>query len=122
MVTCKEVQNSMEQFDKEILSLKDEENFCSHVHNCPDCREEMELYYIISYGLLDDNENTVIDERYAEYYNSLDFKGLVDAKLENSQDKCMFFRNWTRFNQMRYLFVMGAMGLTFLAGIIILFF
>ena len=56
MDNCKEIQSRIESFEHGNLSLKDEEAFTNHILNCADCREEMEIYYIILYGLEDDNE------------------------------------------------------------------
>ena len=56
MDNCKEIQCRIESFEHGNLSLKNEEAFTNHILNCADCREEMEIYYIISYGLDDDNE------------------------------------------------------------------
>jgi len=82
----------------------------------------MELFYIISYGLDDEGETIAKDKKYSEFYESFDFKGLVDKKLMNSKEKCDFYKQWFRFNRFRYLYVMSVMGLTFAAGVIILFF
>ena len=55
MDNCKEIQNMIDSFEHGNLSLKNEEVFTHHILNCNDCREEMEIYYIILYGLDDDN-------------------------------------------------------------------
>ena len=47
MDNCKEIQSRIESFEHGNLSLKDEEAFTNHILNCADCREEMEIYYII---------------------------------------------------------------------------
>ena len=59
MDNCKEIQSRIESFEHGNLSLKDEEAFTNHILKCADCREEMEIYYIISYGLDDDNEKEI---------------------------------------------------------------
>ena len=47
MNKCKEYQMMIPDFHKEMLNYKDEIMFLDHVTDCEDCREEMEIYYII---------------------------------------------------------------------------
>ena len=47
MDNCKEIQSMIDSFEHGNLSLKNEEAFTHHILNCDDCREEMEIYYII---------------------------------------------------------------------------
>lgn len=119
MDNCKEIQSMIECFEADRLSLKDEEAFTQHMLNCDDCREEMEIYYIISYGLDDNNENKIENSRYSEYLDAFDFTGLVEQKLMDSEEKCIFLRQWTHFTRVRYIFVTVVMVLTaLLLGII----
>ena len=82
MDNCKEIQSRIESFEHGNLSLKDEEAFTNHILNCADCREEMEIYYIILYGLEDDNEKRTENSRYSAYLDAFDFTGLVEQKLK----------------------------------------
>lgn len=90
MDNCKEIQCRIESFEHGNLSLKNEEAFTNHILNCADCREEMEIYYIISYGLDDDNEKKMENSKYSDYLDAFDFTGLVEQKLKDSEDKCLF--------------------------------
>ena len=122
MDNCKEIQSRIESFEHGNLSLKDEEAFTNHILNCADCREEMEIYYIILYGLEDDNEKRTENSRYSAYLDAFDFTGLVEQKLKDSEAKCLFLRQWTHFTRVRYIFVSTVMVLTALLLIIIKFF
>lgn len=122
MDNCKEIQSRIECFEQGKLSLKNEEAFTNHILGCSDCREEMEIYYIISYGLDDDEENRTIDSQYVSFLDSFDFTGLVEQKLKDSKQKCEFISQWSHFNRLRYFFVSGVMALTTLLLIIIRFF
>ena len=55
MDNCKQIQKMIKDYDKGNLSLKQEEQFIQHILNCEDCKEELEIYYIVSYGLDEDN-------------------------------------------------------------------
>ena len=122
MDNCKEIQSRIESFEHGNLSLKDEEAFTNHILNCADCREEMEIYYIILYGLEDDSEKRTENIRYSAYLDAFDFTGLVEQKLKDSEAKCLFLRQWTHFTRVRYIFVSTVMVLTALLLIIIKFF
>lgn len=98
MDNCKEIQSRIESFEHGNLSLKDEEAFTNHILNCADCREEMEIYYIILYGLEDDSEKRTENSRYSAYLDAFDFTGLVEQKLKDSEAKCLFLRQWTHFS------------------------
>ena len=113
MDNCKEIQSRIESFEHGNLSLKDEEAFTNHIHNCADCREEMEIYYI---------EKRTENSSYSAYLDAFDFTGLVEQKLKDSEAKCLFLRQWTHFTRVRYIFVSTVMVLTALLLIIIKFF
>ena len=85
MDNCKEIQNMIDSFEHGNLSLKNEEAFTHHILNCNDCREEMEIYYIILYGLDDDNEKSIENSSYSEYLDAFDFTGLVEQKLKDNR-------------------------------------
>lgn len=66
MDNCKQIQKMIKDYDKGNLSLKQEEQFIQHILNCEDCKEELEIYYIVSYGLDEDNIS-----KYPSSYQSL---------------------------------------------------
>ena len=82
----------------------------------------MEIYYIILYGLDDDNEKSIENSSYSEYLDAFHFTGLVEQKLKDSEARCLFLRQWSHFTRVRYLFVTAVMILTALLLIIIKFF
>ena len=51
MNACKNYQKMIKDYDEGRLSLKQEEKFINHIIHCNDCKEELEIYYIVSYGL-----------------------------------------------------------------------
>jgi len=93
---CKDFQKKFEDFDYSRLSFKANEEFVKHVADCPDCREELEIYYILKYGLSEDEvileqihreEEKNVKEKFKSLFNSLDFEGIVDLKLKVETDK-----------------------------------
>lgn len=81
---CKEIQKMIVPFHKRALSIEYEELFADHIEQCPDCREELEIYYIIEYGLSEEEDLIVEDEDDARLIEQFDFKGLVELKLGQS--------------------------------------
>ena len=83
---CKQIQKSIGAFDKNQLSIKDEEIFVNHILGCKECQEELEIYYIVEYGLAEDDVNLDFgSEEYKTLIESYNFKGLVDKKLNDSK-------------------------------------
>ena len=64
MADCKKVQKMIGKFDHGQLDIKQEEFFIQHVESCKDCREEFEIYYIVAYGLSEDEIALVVNSKY----------------------------------------------------------
>lgn len=100
MQDCKDIQKMIVPFAKGTLSLKNEENFVKHLEFCEDCREEFEIYYIVAYGLSDEEDERSIQPEYRKLLERYDFKGLVDLKLKNSAKRTEKVR---RMNKITFL-------------------
>lgn len=116
MADCKEFQKMMEPFDRRELQLGDEEKFVKHIRDCADCREELEIHYIIQYGLGESEDFGEISEEYRELIEHFDFKGLVDLKLENSESMTVKVRQHNK----NMKFCIGLSDLLLLLTMIIL--
>ena len=83
---CKQIQKLIGAFDKDQLSIKEEEIFVDHILGCKECQEELEIYYIVEYGLAEDDLNLDYGlKEYKDLIESYNFKGLVDKKLKDSK-------------------------------------
>ena len=83
---CKQIQKLIGAFDKNQLSIKEEEIFADHILGCKECQEELEIYYIVEYGLADDDVNLNYGlDVYKKLIESYNFRGLVDKKLNDSK-------------------------------------
>ena len=87
MKDCLYYQSLFKAYQNNELSLKDEEDFSWHLKECKGCREELEMEYIIEYGL-EDSKISGNDIRYSNFIEGYDFIGLVDSKLSDSIDYC----------------------------------
>ena len=97
MADCKKVQKMIGKFDHGQLDIKQEEFFIQHVESCKDCREEFEIYYIVAYGLSEDENTVAVAKCYQKLVEQYDFKGLVELKLKNSRAKLEKLKSWNRF-------------------------
>jgi hypothetical protein len=121
MYKCKDYQTWIKQYDRYELSLKQEESFVKHINSCPDCREELEIYYIYTYGINeDDNDDAIILPQYKKYFESYDFTGLVDRRLKDSEHNCNMEHRWNRASIIRFIYVNACMALLMIMLIFIL--
>lgn len=77
-MTCLQIQNQIMAFINDELSTKELEEFILHIQKCPDCREELEVYYALITAMkqLDEDKNL-----------SEDFGVELNEKIEKSQDR-----------------------------------
>ena len=121
MNACKNYQNMIKDYDSGRLSLKQEERFIEHIMNCDDCKEELEIYYIVSYGL-DENYNvSELPEDIKNCIDSYDFKTLVELKLKKSIEQCNQIHQWNNNIKRMHIFINILMLMTFVIYIIIRF-
>lgn len=121
MSDCKYFQNLIHAFEHDKLSLKSRELFIEHLDNCKDCREELEIYYLIEYGLNDTtiNSNNI---KYKPYIDVLDFKRVVESKLKDARQNVKDIKSMNNFMNLCLFSVEIIMILTIVVITIILFF
>ena len=86
---CNKVQGMITQFINNKLSLKEMEVFIDHVEGCPECREELEVYYALLTAMrqLDEDKNLTSD-----------FHKELKQKLEQSKEK-IFHAKFTYYRK-----------------------
>jgi len=113
---CKQIQNLIGSFDKHQLSIKEEEIFVDHILGCKECQEELEIYYIVEYGLAADD--AILDyglDEYKKLIESYNFRGLVNKKLSDSKLSILKYRKKQYFiriaiiTSLLFVFVAGAL-------------
>lgn len=121
MSECKYFQNLIHAFENDKLSLKSRELFVEHLDNCKDCREELEIYYLIEYGL---NDTTIHSDniKYKPYIDVLDFKRVVECKLKDAKQDIKDIKSMNNFMNLCLFSVEIIMILTIVVIMIILFF
>ena len=122
MNVCKNYQNMIKDYDEGKLSLKQEERFIKHIMVCDDCKEELEIYYIVTYGLDENYDVKKLPDDIKSCIDSYDFKTLVDLKLRNSVEQCRQVRQWNHNMRIMYAVIDAIMLLMILVCIIIRFY
>lgn len=122
MNACKNYQKMIKDYDEGRLSLKQEEKFINHIIHCNDCKEELEIYYIVSYGLDENYDENKIPDDIKNCIDSYDFKTLVELKLKKSIEQCKMIRQWNHDMKMMHAFINIIMVLMFIVCIIIRFY
>lgn len=122
MNACKNYQKMIKDYDEGRLSLKQEEKFINHIIHCNDCKEELEIYYIVSYGLDENYDENKIPDDIKNCIDSYDFKTLVELKLKKSIEQCKMTRKWNHDMKMMHAFINIIMVLMFIVCIIIRFY
>ena len=77
-MTCVEAEKMVVPYMKDELSPTELEDFLDHIHTCENCREELEIHYMVDVGLkkLDEADGTYdivgdLKRKGAESYRSL---------------------------------------------------
>ena len=122
MNACKNYQKMIKDYDEGRLSLKQEEKFINHIIHCNDCKEELEIYYIVSYGLDENYDENKIPDDIKNCIDSYDFKTLVELKLKKSIEQCKMTRQWHHDMKLMHAFINIIMVLMFIVCIIIRFY
>ena len=67
---CRDFQKNIPGIIKKSIPVEDMAELIEHVENCKDCYDELETYYVIQYGLEDNNDD-----------ESMDFVGRLERNL-----------------------------------------
>lgn len=59
-MTCEEAEKLVGPYINDQLSMTELEDFIDHIESCENCREELEIYYMVDVGLkkLDEDDGT----------------------------------------------------------------
>ena len=79
---CREAQRLVMPYIQDDLTPEELEGFLEHVESCPDCREELEIYFTVALGLRQLDEGS----------GSYNIKGELEAALEESRRQVRFRR------------------------------
>lgn len=60
-MNCSDARKKIIPYIKNQLSMNDILNFIRHIEECSDCKDELEIYYILEHGLSDEEEEVSFD-------------------------------------------------------------
>ena len=99
-MTCREAQQMVMPYINHQLSDEELEAFLLHIEECPDCREELEIYFTVDYGIRQLDDDT----------GAYDIAGALKKSLEQAREHVHCMRVLAVF---RYIFgTLSALSLT----------
>ena len=60
-MTCKDVEKLIPIFIKDELNYRELEQFIDHIENCPDCKEEMSIQFLVTEGMVRLEDGSAFD-------------------------------------------------------------
>lgn len=76
-LTCKEAESLVMPYIRNELTDEELQEFLEHIEHCPECREELEIYFTVDVGIRQLDSETGI-------YN---IKGALEAAIEQSRQR-----------------------------------
>lgn len=73
-MTCREAERLVTPYIRGELSDEQLEQFLEHIRTCPDCKEELEIYYTVEVGIQQLDEDN----------GNFNIKGALEETLEHS--------------------------------------
>ncbi|HHT89313.1 MAG TPA: zf-HC2 domain-containing protein [Clostridiales bacterium] len=98
MMTCTEAQSIITAFINDELNISELEEFILHMESCPECREELEVYYALLTAMkqLDEDKNL-----------SDDYSQELKEKIEHTQERIIHLRyNYYRKKGVLFLIIL----------------
>lgn len=77
-MTCSKAQSLITPYINDELNIKESEEFIHHIFSCPECKEELEVYYALLTAMKQLDEDKILSD---------DFNMELSAKLEHTQEK-----------------------------------
>lgn len=93
-MTCLEAQRLITAFINDQLSIEQLEAFLSHVNSCPDCMEELEVYYALLTAMKQlDEEKNLSNDYHIELLDRMKHleDRIVHAKFVKIRKRILFF-------------------------------
>lgn len=91
---CRDAQKFIMPFIRNDIEIEDEENFINHVSECKECRDELEIYAILEYGLSDEYDNEI---------QSFDFKQVIQDKIDRQKKQIENYNILKSFGGFAYI-------------------
>lgn len=92
-MNCLDFQSEITRYINNDLSFKEKENFIAHLKTCDNCRDELEIYYIVMTSLRQmDNNNEVTNDFKSSFENNIrnSEKELVRRRYERLRRRITF--------------------------------
>lgn len=81
-MTCKEAERLVMPYIRDELTDEELREFLEHLETCPDCREELEIYFTVEAGIRQLESET----------GNYNIKGALESALEHSSQRLQAIR------------------------------
>lgn len=81
-MTCKEMEKLVMPYINDDLTDEELQEFLEHMESCPDCREELEIYFTVDVGIRQ------LDSETGNY----NIRGALEAAVEQSRQRLQVVR------------------------------
>lgn len=78
-MTCKEAESLVMPYIRSELTDEELQEFLEHIEHCPECREELEIYFTVDVGIKQ------LDSETGNY----NIKGALEAAIEQSRQRLL---------------------------------
>lgn len=99
LMDCREAQSLIVPFIKGELGMEQSKKMLDHIEKCSDCKEELEVYYILLVGMQQLDEDSALD---------LDLHGQFERSLEDNRNK---INKAKRRNTQKYILTLALVGI-----------
>ena len=96
-MNCSDFKKNMNNFISDTIEEDVAKDFIAHFKECPECNEELEIYYMINKTFND----THTKSESTSMSNSYDFKKQLSLKIAYYQE--LFYRNYKKNFMMKFL-------------------
>lgn len=104
-MTCRDFQKNLVPFINNKIDVKDLGPYIEHANSCNECRDEMEIYYVVQYGL---NEHEEADG------TSMNFKVSINNMLNKYHRNVTIYERARSFCVLVWILAMTSIGGSFI--------
>lgn len=96
-MTCLEAQSKIIAYIDHNMERDEKADFLTHIKNCEDCKDELNIYYTMIEGMRQLDENLPLSKDFTKELNSR-----IQRELKQSRKKQEFFRSLCLYYSDRY--------------------
>lgn len=104
-MTCRDFQKNLVPFINDEIDVKYLRPYIEHATSCSECRDEMEIYYVVQYGLNEQEEPDAL---------SMNFKDSIKSMLAKYSRNVTIYERARSFYVLVWILAMTSIGGSFI--------